>query len=76
MTDDGIERWLAAEFVPAPVPDGLAGAGDMHAALVRNLYRGEAPPADAVAHVRHGLAALRRALDDVSIAAMMRGELP
>ena len=56
--------------------DGLAGAGDMDAALVRNLYRGEAPPADAVAHVRDGLSALRRALDDVSIAAMMRGELP
>ncbi|KAK0350885.1 hypothetical protein LTR94_027207 [Friedmanniomyces endolithicus] len=44
--------------------DGLAGTADMDAALVRNLYRGEAPPAEAVAHVRDGLAALRRALDE------------
>jgi cytochrome b pre-mRNA-processing protein 3 len=32
--------------------DGLAGRGDFDAALVRNLYRGEAPEPAALAHTR------------------------
>ncbi|WP_438827089.1 ubiquinol-cytochrome C chaperone family protein, partial [Sphingomonas bacterium] len=41
--------------------DGLA-AGDLAPALVRNLYRGEPPAADAVAHVAAALTALSRSL--------------
>ncbi len=55
--------------------DGLAN-GDMDAALVRNLYRGAAPDPRATAHVRDGLIALRRALDDVPLAALMEGRMP
>ena len=55
--------------------DGLAG-GDMDAALVRNLYRGEAPDPAAVAHVREGLAALHGRLEPVSVEALAQGRLP
>ena len=41
--------------------DGLA-AGDLKPALVRNLYRGEAPADAALAHVERELLALRDAL--------------
>src|SRR3982751_2333547 len=41
--------------------DGLA-AGDLKPALVRNLYRGEAPDPAALAHVERELLALRQGL--------------
>jgi len=55
--------------------DALATAslGD---ALVRNLYRGEAPPAPALAHVEAALLAFRAALADTDLPALERGELP
>jgi len=58
--------------------EGLAGdAAMLDAALVRNLYRGEAP-ADrhAVAHVRDALHTLHERLADVSLARLTLGELP
>jgi cytochrome b pre-mRNA-processing protein 3 len=51
-------------------------AGDFGAALVRNLYRGEAPADGALAHVRDRLAALREALAATPTAALVAGELP
>lgn len=55
--------------------DGLSD-GDLDAALVRNLYRGIAPDPAAVAHVRDGLIALRRALGDVPLPHLMEGRMP
>lgn len=48
----------------------------LDAALVRNLYRGEAPDAAALAHVRDGLKALHAALADVPRAELEEGKLP
>jgi cytochrome b pre-mRNA-processing protein 3 len=58
--------------------EGLAGdAATMDAALVRNLYRGEAPAdGGAVAHVRDALCTLHERLADVSLARLTLGELP
>jgi cytochrome b pre-mRNA-processing protein 3 len=55
--------------------DGLA-AGDLAPALVRNLYRGEAPQAAAVAHVADSLIAFRDQLADMDIGRLLAGELP
>ena len=55
--------------------DGIA-AGTLDAALVRNLYRGEAPTAEAIAHVRRKLLSLHAALEHVSIPDLMQGQLP
>ncbi len=55
--------------------DGLA-EGDVKPALVRNLYRGEAPAPEALAHVEHGLLALRSALDGIPLVRLIAGELP
>jgi len=55
--------------------DGLV-AGDIGPALVRNLYRGDAPADTALAHVRSGLTALRAALDGVPLDALLAGQLP
>lgn len=55
--------------------DGLA-AGDLTPALIRNLYRGEAPEPAAVAHVAGALTALRAGLDDVPLDRLTAGELP
>ena len=55
--------------------DGLA-AGDIKPALVRNLYRGEAPDPAALAHVERELGALRAALDGVALDRLIAGELP
>ena len=55
--------------------DGLAG-GDLDAALVRNLYRGQAPDAAALAHTRDALVRLRGDLDAVPVDALMEGTLP
>ncbi|WP_322964896.1 ubiquinol-cytochrome C chaperone family protein [Sphingomonas fuzhouensis] len=58
--------------------EGLAGEGAvMDAALVRNLYRGEAPAdPQAVAHVRKALRTLHEQLAAVSLARLTLGELP
>jgi len=55
--------------------DGIA-AGDMTPALLRNLYRGDAPAPDAVAHVATALTALHTRLATVSIERLTAGELP
>ena len=55
--------------------EGIA-SGTLDAALVRNLYRGEAPDRRAVAHVRRELLALHAALGQTSIDALMEGRLP
>ena len=55
--------------------DGFAGEG-IDAALVRNLWRGEAPDAAALAHVRDGLTALRARLEPVGVDALVAGRLP
>lgn len=54
--------------------DGLAGEG-IDAALVRNLYRGEAPEPAALAHVRDSLLAFRDSLAAKPIAAVAEGDL-
>lgn len=57
--------------------DGLAaGPEAFEAALVRNLYRGQAPEAAALTHVRDRLTAFRRALDDVGYEDIDAGRLP
>ena len=56
--------------------DGLAGTGDMDAALVRNLYRGTAPDAAALRHVRESLAGLHARTRQVGVPALMEGRLP
>ena len=55
--------------------DGLAG-GDMEGALVRNIYRGAPPAADALAHTRDELVRLRTALDDTGVESLLAGRLP
>lgn len=55
--------------------DGLA-AGSLDAALLRNLYRSEAPSPAALRHVAEALTAFRHMLDTVTIAALLRGEMP
>lgn len=59
--------------------DGLAGglkSGDLDAALVRNLYRGEAPDPAALAHVRDALLTLRDSLKGATVPALIAGDLP
>jgi len=55
--------------------DGLQ-AGDIKPALVRNLYRGEEPAVEAVAHVERELVAFRTGLDGVALDRLIAGELP
>ena len=55
--------------------EGLA-RGDLGPALVRNLYRGEIPAPDALAHVRDGLMAFHGALRAATIATLATGTLP
>ena len=55
--------------------DGLA-AGDVAPALVRNLYRGAAPDAAALAHVRESLMAFHAGLTTKSLPALLAGDLP
>lgn len=55
--------------------DGLA-AGDIKPALVRNLYRGEAPAPEALAHVERALLAFRADLDGIALDRLIAGELP
>ena len=55
--------------------DGLVGEG-IDAALVRNLYRGEAPEPAALAHVRDALLAFRAALAGKSVGQIVAGDVP
>ena len=55
--------------------DGLVG-GDLDSVLVRNLYRGAAPEAAALNHVRESLLAFRDALSATPTAALIEGTLP
>jgi cytochrome b pre-mRNA-processing protein 3 len=55
--------------------DALA-ADDLKPALIRNLWRGEAPEAAALAHVETGLLELRAALATTSVDALVAGDLP
>lgn len=55
--------------------EGLA-EGTLDAALVRNLYRGEAPDAAAVTHVRDAMIALHERLRATSLDALLAGKLP
>lgn len=55
--------------------DGVA-AGDIKPALVRNLYRGTAPDAAALAHVEGELLALRARLAGAGVADLVAGTLP
>jgi cytochrome b pre-mRNA-processing protein 3 len=54
---------------------GLA-EGDLGPALVRNLYRGEAPAPAALTHVEARLRAFRDALAALPLARVIAGELP
>jgi cytochrome b pre-mRNA-processing protein 3 len=54
---------------------GLAGDG-LRGALVRNLYRGDAPGDAALSHVEAGLLGLRDGLAAMPTAAILAGELP
>jgi len=55
---------------------GLAGEAPLRDALVRNLYRGEAPADAALAHVEDRLRAYAAALDGLDGAALLAGRLP
>ncbi|MEZ0495636.1 ubiquinol-cytochrome C chaperone family protein [Sphingomonas sp. IW22] len=55
--------------------DGLSG-GDLDGALVRNIYRGEAPAPAALDHVRAALIGFRAALDEIGADRLRNGELP
>ena len=55
--------------------DGLA-TGDIAPALVRNLYRGAAPDAAALAHVRESLMAFHAGLATKSLPDLFAGDLP
>ena len=51
-------------------------AGDLDGALVRNLYRGAAPGATALDHVRGAMLALRDGLAVLPTTAIVAGQLP
>jgi cytochrome b pre-mRNA-processing protein 3 len=55
--------------------DALAG-GDLGAALVRNLYRGDPPPPPALAHVERELRRLRTDLSATPLPQLIAGDLP
>jgi cytochrome b pre-mRNA-processing protein 3 len=51
-------------------------AGDLKPALVRNLYRGQAPEDSALAHVEAGLLAFQESLAKAPLSLLLGGELP
>ena len=55
--------------------EGLA-ADDLKPALIRNLYRGAEPPAEALAHVEAAVLALHGSLGGASIESLIAGEIP
>jgi len=54
--------------------EGIA-AGELKPALIRNLYRGEAPADSALAHVERELLALRAAVASLAIDRLIAGDL-
>lgn len=54
---------------------GLAGETSLSEALVRNLYRGEAPAADELGHTEAQFRALAQAIDAQPLEALMAGQL-
>lgn len=56
--------------------EGLAEGGDLEGALVRNLYRGESPTPDALAHVAQTMRALWAKLATTPTPAILAGEVP
>ena len=55
--------------------EGVA-RGSIDEALLRNLYRGDAPAPDALAHVAGSLLAFHRALAGVTVSRLVAGDLP
>lgn len=55
--------------------EALDKGGDLEAALIRNLYRGEAPSADGLALVAADVRALHRALGGQPVERLIAGEL-
>lgn len=51
------------------------GPGDPDATMIRNLYRGEAPAASALAHSRAALTAFRAQLAQCDAAALLAGDI-
>lgn len=58
----------------AAIRDALAGKEPLGAVLVRNIWRDEAPTADALDHVEQQLRHLHEQLDRMESAALIRGE--
>ena len=56
--------------------DALAPGGDLDNALVRNVWRGDAPPPAAVAHVAGALRGFDAALAETPVATVLAGTLP
>jgi cytochrome b pre-mRNA-processing protein 3 len=54
---------------------GLAAGGDLEGALVRNLYRGEMPPMDALAHVVQRMHRLAANLSTRSVESLIAGRI-
>jgi cytochrome b pre-mRNA-processing protein 3 len=55
---------------------GLAGEAPLGEAILRNIFRGEAPDDSALAHVEGGLRAFAAALDETPAEALLAGQLP
>ena len=55
---------------------GLSGDASLREALVRNLYRGQAPAEAALAHVEDRIRGFARGLDGLSADALLAGRLP
>ncbi len=56
--------------------EALAPGGDLGSALERNLYRGEPPAREAVAHVADRLRAFAGRLDDANLDTLRAAKLP
>jgi len=54
--------------------DSLRGEEDFGAVVVRNVFRGELPEKDALAHVAEGLRGVYSALNQAEIADIIKGE--
>lgn len=54
----------------------FAGAADLDEALLRNLYRGEAPAPEAMNFTANRMRAIRDALDGLSLKQLTAGEFP
>ncbi len=55
--------------------DALAGEAGLEEALVRNLYRGEAPAPDALAHTATAFRALAAQIETLDVAAIRAGQV-